>query len=82
MESLDDFLKARSSRRPKLGAIRIVQVASASFALVSHDFFAADRARILKRRCRHFFTDFYRFLPIFRTFLGDFTPGELDSRSL
>ena len=26
--------------------------------------------------------DFYRLLPIFRTFLGDFTPGELDSRSL
>ena len=31
---------------------------------------------------RLIFTDFYRFLPIFQTFLGDFTPGELDSRSL
>ena len=28
------------------------------------------------------FTEFYRFLPIFQTFLGDFSPGELDSRSL
>ncbi len=28
------------------------------------------------------FTDFYRFLPIFPTFLGDFNPGEVDSRSL
>ena len=25
---------------------------------------------------------FYRFLPIFRTFLGDFAPDGLDSRSL
>ncbi len=31
---------------------------------------------------RPIFTEFYRFLPIFRAFLGDFTPGELDSRSL
>ena len=29
-----------------------------------------------------FFTDVYRSLPIFRTFLGDFTPDRLDSRSL
>ena len=28
------------------------------------------------------FPDFSGFLPIFRTFLGDFTPDELDSRSL
>ena len=26
------------------------------------------------------FTDFYRFLPIFRTFLGDFSPQKLPSR--
>ncbi len=31
---------------------------------------------------RPFFTDVYRFSPIFRTSLGDFTPGELDSRRL
>ena len=28
------------------------------------------------------YADVYRFFMIFRTFLGDFTPGELDSRSL
>ena len=28
------------------------------------------------------FPDVYRFLPIFRTFLGDFAPDRLDSRSL
>ena len=39
-------------------------------------------ATILLRLCQEIFTDLYRFLPIFRTFLGDFNPQKLPSRRI
>ncbi len=62
------------------GAIRPIGMAPFSYESLGENDDSTKRAIIpeVERRL----SDFYRFLPIFRTFLGDFNPQKLPSRRL